>query len=463
MTAAFVVTPWLPRALIWDYVDGAAITYVLVAMWLLLGAPARSRSLVRPVAAGVVIVLAANCNAFVVVIVAAFFASWLLFGFARTEISRRVRVVCAVAAGAITTQILLSALMALRYPSMGFTYFTKNSDVLPTLLKTGDAYFVGLGTLLDNRPYVWVPIFAAAAMLALAIVAPRLHLPRDRRRFVMVGAGFVVASWLCFAGFHAAGQGVLSLFFYVDYFVPALVLVAIAMIGEVFRRVPKVWSDAATGVLVVGFVGLYSLQRWGSPASWTIDAPMFIVGVATVIGMVFIVRMPRVSLVTTLVALVIVPLAFVTTPISLAQYSSVVSGNTATAEHDLYQNAVEFEDGVLAAVPTDRSVGFWYGQKLDLNSVQSTFLWGFSRIFDSTNAMPHVDQNLVARANTYDYLVLLANTSGQVDAGAQALCNAGVGLHLVERRVVRRPVNGLAYAVFSRSTDPACPVGTPAR
>jgi hypothetical protein len=249
---------------------------------------------------------------------------------------------------------------------MGFTYFTKNSDVLPTLLKTGDAYFVGLGTLLDNRPYVWVPIFAAAAMLALAIVAPKLHLPRDRRLFVMVGAGFVVASWLCFAVFHAAGQGVLSLFFYVDYFVPALVLVAIAIIGEVFRRVPKVWSDAATGVLVVGFVGLYSVQRWGSPANWTLDTPMFIFGVAAVIGMLFIVRMPRVSLVTTLVAFGIVPFAFVTTPISLSQYSDVVSGNTATAEHDTYRDAIDFQDGVLSGVPTDRSVGFWYGQQTDL-------------------------------------------------------------------------------------------------
>jgi hypothetical protein len=214
-------------------------------------------------------------------------------------------------------------------------------------------------------------------------------------------------------------------------------------------------------VLVVGFVGLYSVQRWGSPANWTLDTPMFIFGVAAVIGMLFIVRMPRVSLVTTLVAFGIVPFAFVTTPISLSQYSDVVSGNTATAEHDTYRDAIDFQDGVLSGVPTDRSVGFWYGQQTDLTSVQSTFLWGFSRIVDSANAMPHVDQKLLDRARTYDYLVLLGNTSGQVDAGAQALCNAGVGLHLVERRVVRRPVNSLAYAVFSRSTDPACPVGTP--
>src|SRR5262249_15620392 len=74
VTAALVAAPWLPRALIWDYVDGAAISFILVGIYFLLAS--RARMPLRWAAAGVSFSLAVSCNFFVISIVGAFVFAW---------------------------------------------------------------------------------------------------------------------------------------------------------------------------------------------------------------------------------------------------------------------------------------------------------------------------------------------------------------------------------------------------
>ena len=126
----------------------------------------------------------------------------------------------------------------------------------------------------------------------------------------------------------------------------------------------------------------------------------------------------------------------------------------------VYRHAVDFQDGVLAAVPTDRSVGFWYEVEAGswLNSVQSTFLWGYS-LLSVVQPMPNVDADVTNAAGRFDYVVLLSPRAGPVRAGARALCRAGVGLTPVARKVLRGDVVDLHYTVFQKSESGLCPRG----
>ena len=111
---------------------------------------------------------------------------------------------------------------------------------------------------------------------------------------------------------------------------------------------------------------------------------------------------------------------------------------------------------MLQAVPADRNVGFWYGDQPTLTSIQSIFLYDFTRVFDNSDRMPTVTPTLLTNIAQFDYLVLLGLKPGEVTRGTDALCAAGVSLKQVGRRTIRGDDSDLTFAIFRRADSGGC-------
>jgi len=455
-TVLLVAVPWLASRLIWDYVDGPAIAYLLLGMFLVLGV--RSRPALRWFLAGCVFSLAITCNLWVLAIVGAFGGAWLLFGFAARDLGPRVRGALFVVGGVVVTQVGLGAFMALRFPQAGFWFQGKAVDTANGLLAGGNrVYFVSWSGALRGIPFLWVPIVAAVAAVVLACATPVLRPPPERRRLVFLAATYLGVVWLAFVTMHNLGGAALSLDYYVSYFIPAFFLVVIVTVGELMMQLGPARAHRAALVATAALVVALGLFRY-APAVIPPGRLVLFLGVGLVCALPLMRRWPVVVSCIAGALIFVLPFAFSwSSPFAL---NRVVRAGSQTFERDVYRHAVDFQDGVLGVVPTDRSVGFWYdgrGSNGWLNSVQSTFLWGSSRL--SLTPMPNVDASVTNAAGRFDYVVLLSPRARPVRAGASALCRIGVGLAPVAQRVLRGDAVDLHYTVFQRNPSGSCPPG----
>jgi hypothetical protein len=93
--------------------------------------------------------------------------------------------------------------------------------------------------------------------------------------------------------------------------------------------------------------------------------------------------------------------------------------------------------------------------------VQSTFLWGYSRL-GAEQIMPKLDDAARKRAARAHYLVLLSEKARPIRAGAKALCRAGLDFEPLTHKVLRGDVVDLYYTVFERHEPNRCNPGVPA-
>ena len=88
------------------------------------------------------------------------------------------------------------------------------------------------------------------------------------------------------------------------------------------------------------------------------------------------------------------------------------------------------EKFVSAHLRPDQVVGFWYSNEkghAEISSIQSVFLWGYSRLASVTPGdvgMPLTNQAFTARVSGTPYVVLLGLTADEIEGGLQALRQA---------------------------------------
>jgi hypothetical protein len=454
VTTFLVVCPWLPRALVWDYVDGAGIAFMLVGIYFLLAS--RAPMPVRWAAAGAFFSLAVNANLFLASIIGIFGLSWLCFGFRSRSVRRRLVAVGWLVGAALTVQLALATFMAIAYPTAGFFYVGKSFDITSNLLQRNDpATYKPLGEVLRISPYVMVPALGGIAAIGFALVARVSEMPEARRAFIRMVALFAAGCGALFLALELSHQAVAYLPYYVDYLIPAFTLGAIVIVGELMRLLSPRWQRLAAGATVAGLLGTYVVLQ-----NWTIGAhdfgrALFAAGVVAVMIIVLGSRFARpLALVVALAVLVVTPFAFLVR--DNGEYVRVASGQTRPAEWDVYRAAHRMQDDVLAAVPGNQTVGFWYGSEPSLSSIQSMFLYNRTMVFPPGDWMPHVTPVLLENVRRFDYLVLLGVTPGAVAEGTRALCAAGQPLREVGRRTVTGDDVDLTFAIFRVETGGGC-------
>jgi hypothetical protein len=252
--------------------------------------------------------------------------------------------------------------------------------------------------------------------------------------------------------------GWLSVYYYFIYFLPASMLALISSVGvaearlgaDKFRMiafgnialigviwlaeptVPAIWTHLDLGNVGVSFcvaAALVASASWSraAAASACVTTGLMIISLS-----IYPAQKAAISVAPSVISLSIYP----------AQKAaiSVAPSERNRLEWDVYEGAVFLEKFVSARLRPDQVVGFWYSNEkghAEINSVQSVFLWGYSRLASVTPGdpgMPLINQEFTARVAGTPYVVLLGLTPDEIESGLQALRQAGFTYKELQRQ-----------------------------
>jgi hypothetical protein len=128
---------------------------------------------------------------------------------------------------------------------------------------------------------------------------------------------------------------------------------------------------------------------------------------------------------------------------SVPIYAAMIGNRLQPAgrEMDVYRVALQFLERVPKASKMPGTVAFWYSNEPPGNaiqSVQSTYLWGFSKVQGQGRGLPYFEAAEIERLRRMNvkWLVLLAEQQGQLELGRASLRRIEVEHHVVDRRVL---------------------------
>jgi hypothetical protein len=115
---------------------------------------------------------------------------------------------------------------------------------------------------------------------------------------------------------------------------------------------------------------------------------------------------------------------------------------------DVYRIALQMIDSVPRWSANPGAVGFWYNNEpadSPIRSIQSTYLFGYSRVQRQGRGLPSLDAADLERLGRMrlKWLVLLADTEGELAAARETLSRTGIE----HKRVDGRLLHSGTYAV----------------
>jgi hypothetical protein len=440
--------PWLLRSLFWDHYDSSGVVYLLLATAVLSTAGPQDRW--RLFLAGGFYALAASCNAFLLAVGAALFFSYLVV-YVRRRLTDLVRFVAVSLAGFLAFYFSLCAIHYRELPAQGIFF-----DLLT--LGFAESMVTGLGRRwhVDVLPLVgrgWTHLLVPAVILSAIVVLVLLR--RARRNAVLLHSllnlALVVALYVVLD--FVFKVAVISLFYYFIYLFPATLFCVTVLMGEVALVV-----DNRTQSIVLLVAGAMSVAAYATYPRW---APVIfhprvpwvaVLGVAAVTGAAIGTRHPRLGLTLLVLTAVASPVPFYTMP---RRYYSVIHDDDPDLEWDVYRAAVELRHVVSHYPSSVGAAGFWYTNSPDsfLNSVQSMFLWGYSRLAapgDPDAGMPAVTDQVRQRIQMFRYLFLLGERLEEIEQGRQALEAAGVKTRVLDKGSYDGKYFHMKYMVLER-------------
>ena len=464
-------TPWLPRSLLWTYPDGMAVVYLLVGVAFLL--VPKSRRLTSHVVTGAAFMLAINCNLMSLAIAGLLAPGWVFF-YRREGMAWLARAMLAVAFGFFATYVALALILYVKFPAYGFSFEVATIREATSLLEgRGQTWYKPLATIIwqDKNFTLLIPItFALAALLVVARPSIIMGSAKKHRDFAVLAASYLASivgfSLILHFGLHDAW---LSLPWYTIYFVPGCVLALIALAGEAERRGGPIFGTVAVyggaGLILVWWLVypiLPHLERASSFYLWLV--------VAATVAAAAAVPLRRAA-----ASGVLLVAGAVLLSMSLYQYGfyqiRTVSSADQETEWDVYRGAMFLQQFVHANVRPNQTIGFWYTGDMEssLNSVQSVYLWDYTRVFPPQRpGMPLVDAQVRGRIangmiplmHPITSLILLGVSDAETDSGLAALEAAGLHFHDIQVKRARFQGHSWGYtAVLVEMNTPNRTVG----
>jgi hypothetical protein len=446
-------SPWFVRAVAWDYVDGAAVAYLIVAIYFLLH-PGRHPWLAH-VAAGVALGLASGCNYFAITVALAFAPCWIIWNVRAGWTECVVRAAFCVLAFTAVWLVLTLVQYALS-PNLGF-FREMGTLAIGARLMAGEgaAWFKPLlPHISSGHLYTLLPLLLFVALLLRRIATGRTPSQAYPMLLAMVFLGSMIAFFL-FLHFRQ-NLGALTVSFYFSYMIPAVLLALIALLGECAactRKSPRHGLLLGGAFLVLvswsGFPVFGRLIESISPADYAALALICLISLvvsrrcailslsactALALGasLVFYHPTPEKAVFSGGPEALSPLAADQRMPIPRSLYSALHDRQWARLEYDVYAGSVRLLNivGTMLA-PNNGPVGFWYADTPShtlLNSIQSTYLWGYSRLlhFGDMMTLSAIDANALTRLANFRYLVLLGIKPGEVETGLRLLHAAGV-------------------------------------
>lgn len=437
-TVFFSTHVWLLNELFWDHYSGSVVVLSLVGIALLLP---RRHEISWHVGAGFAFAWATNGNPFALAIVAAYAPAWIIDRRGRT-MGHIAKSLLAGGAGFVLGYGVLVFAMVGLYPSGGWRFEEVTVDMLRYMVTGGGAnWFKGLGAIFLVQHWyetLLFPFFVAVALLALLLSVRN----GEEVRWKTLGAAvFVLAITAIFAIFHfALHWGLLSLHYYIIYALPACVAGTAALIGQVqltARRNAIAVTLAAFFMLQFAFwVAAYPLfspeyGRLFMSIAWSAIAMAFVI--LACLAAVTLWRPATSSFAFLFLVALLASNAFFLQDGFFRIYGD---GGRRQLEWDVRDGSLYLQRFVADHVPTQAPIRFWYGTRdRNLDSVQSSHLWGFSRLATSggSNAqMPAIDKGVEERLAPARYVAILG-TDAEIEAARAALEKTGLKTDSVAR------------------------------
>jgi hypothetical protein len=224
-------------------------------------------------------------------------------------------------------------------------------------------------------------------------------------------------------------HGIVGVTYYFSYSLVASYLVMVALIGESARSAN---STSVSALMAVG-AGIYVLEyAFYSPTfavSETWPLRIWAVAAFALPLCLLLERDALRRLVVLLFFLVAVPIPFYH---SFQDYHLLHSQTRRSEEWDVYHGAQYFQSAIGRVADPADVVKFWYGGESadhkNLNSIQSMYLWGFSRV----GQMPRIDQTFLNETASARYLVLLGVSASEIEDAVRALVAAHIPFKTIQ-------------------------------
>jgi hypothetical protein len=439
--ALLLTSPYFARAVLWDHPDASGVPFLFAAMSLFL---IDGRRRVLDSCAAICAGLAIHSNIFVAAPLAIFIATWTLFALVW---QRGVRDVA-------TRLVILVAGIGL-ITATAAAYYRWRVNV-------ADAFSVTINKSLElasggmaewRTPGIeWVArewhVLTPVALSLLALVA------WSKRRggiqeAVMWASAAGTTAFFYITQFQLGGNS-LELFYYFSYLLPFVFLLIALIVGTLLNGPSPRWNTAAATVLISAATGpwiLYSLGR-GIAYPTRIEHHLAAMGVV-VAAMILWRSAPRFRLAMSVCAAAVLGFMLFSsfaTPVYARMIESRVQA--VGSDLDVYRIALQMIDSVPRWSANPGAVGFWYNNEpadSPIRSIQSTYLFGYSRVQGQGRGLPSLDAADLERLGRMrlKWLVLLADTEGELAAARETLSRTGIE----HKRVDGRLLHSGTYAV----------------
>lgn len=431
----FVFVPWFFRSIAWTHYDGVATAYLILFLGVLL-IPKR-QGIGFHFAAGVFVALATNANMLLIGMAGLFVPSWIILN--RTAGWRQLAIWGGTSlVGFAATYMVLNAIYGSYFP-VGSKPFIEAAS-----LRWTDQVFAGgssqwvkpITELLQNVTLAGV--FPLAFLILLVMVLFReISDLRKIDDFTLAAVVYSIAVVALYAALHVVVKtGVLGLFYYTIYLLPAssLVLIAIGRNLRLESRASRIGVLLATAAVVTAWLLQPLLISTVLPKPTLFWLGLFMISFATVV-------FPRVAALSA--AALVGPWLLSMSLLSVTnQHYATRTMNPQTVEAfetDLFEAGKFLHDVINPLLVPGERVDFWYENtpRVGMDSVQSVYLWGYSRLHPCCEigaGMPNLPAKTREALERASVLVLMADVPGVIDAGTAALRSAGIAFEEVGER-----------------------------
>jgi len=450
-----MTSPYFARALLWDHPDATGVPFLTASICLFLLAD--RPSLWQDALAGACAAMAVNSNFFEVALLGIFGMTWL---FCFLWFRRPLRELLKKCAGAAMGGLLVSAFGCLYYwRALGrlTNIYAVTFRIMSALAKGGAKQWRTPGIdWIAMQIHVLIPVLLVVCCIVVA---------RWRRvsftSFVAIGFGLAVTGFYYVEQFFLESD-VLQLAYYFSYLMPAVFLM-LAFLWQMLWKRTQQGAAVFIGIGAAAWLAPWLLATWHiwQVPSMTVSQ-WFVLGGLAGAAMLFAtrnLRLPHVHAVLPLVALILLT-GCVT--VGFADYSAPLHiGASKNTEMDVYRVALQFIRAVPKVADHSGSILFWYNNRVGnaVNSVQSTYLWGYSKLNKyppGDPGLPSLDQGQLRtlRQPELRYLGLLCESEAELSQGLAALTRESVPFEMADYRVLASGDYRIYYQLVELTHSP---------
>lgn len=375
---AFLISSlWLARTVLWTHPDASAVPYMMAGVCLIFIDPIYRKG--NYFIIGILFGLAVNSNFFTISI-----CGLSLFGYLGFHGKATLQRLPADFFWAILGFTVVNILGSFGYYVCcgTFNIYQSTIDIVRWGLGGSGAHYKADNIDILKGAYVYLPPFIVLAMLALYRIVP------ENKKSLFNGAVAYAISVLLFVYYwNFASIGVvLDYFYYFSYFIPSLficiVLIPIVLVETVkYKRI--LLNTALSILILVPLLFVHKIIAFTYIEIKYFYAVLIILLIAILAGIKFKITIPLAIL----LYVSVFNIFWMNGNHAFSIYNFYGASNTLDLKW--YELSIKFISALPKHKDTQKPIYFWYRNEDKLaNSLQSTYLWGYSRIMDTSPETP---------------------------------------------------------------------------